>query len=109
MEIQLNLQKLKQLRKSKAWSQSHLADIAGVSLRTIQRIEKSGVASQESVMSICAAYDLQTSDIIKDEDLNDELTTSFMQVVNYKIDHVIVKATCVAFVLAFIMAYFLTE
>jgi len=106
MEMQLNLQKLKQLRKSKAWSQSHLADIAGVSLRTIQRIEKSGVASPESVMSICAAYDLQTSDIIEDDDLTNDITTPFMRMVNYKIDHVIIKATCIAFVLAFIMAYF---
>ncbi|OUL56622.1 helix-turn-helix transcriptional regulator, partial [Pseudoalteromonas ulvae] len=65
MEMQLNVKKLKQLRESKAWSQSQLADVAGISLRTVQRIEKSGVASPESVMSICSAYDIQTSDIIE--------------------------------------------
>lgn len=52
MEMQLNIQKLKQLRESKAWSQSQLADVAGISLRTVQRIEKSGIALPESVMSI---------------------------------------------------------
>ncbi|WP_244898527.1 helix-turn-helix transcriptional regulator, partial [Pseudoalteromonas ulvae] len=56
--MQLNVKKLKQLRESKAWSQSQLADVAGISLRTVQRIEKSGVASPESVMSICSAYDI---------------------------------------------------
>jgi len=38
--MELNKDKLKHLRESKAWSQSHLAEVAGLSLRTIQRIEK---------------------------------------------------------------------
>jgi DNA-binding XRE family transcriptional regulator len=35
MEMQLDVQKLKKLRESKSWSQSHLAEVSGISLRTI--------------------------------------------------------------------------
>ena len=108
MEMQLNVQKLKQLRESKAWSQSQLAEIAGISLRTVQRIEKSGVASPESVMGICSAYDIQTNDLIDNENPPIDITPTFLGVVRYKIDHMIIKATLVSFFVAFIIAFILT-
>jgi len=108
MEMQLNVKKLKQLRESKAWSQSQLADIAGISLRTVQRIEKSGVASPESVMSICSAYDIQTNDLILNEDTPIDMAPTFLSVVRYKIDHMNIKAALVSFFLAFIIAFILT-
>ena len=43
--MQLSVEKLKQLRDLRAWTQSHLAEVSGLSLITIQRIEKTGVAS----------------------------------------------------------------
>jgi len=108
MEMQLNVKKLKQLRESKAWSQSQLADVAGISLRTVQRIEKSGVASPESVMSICSAYDIQTSDIIEKEELPIDMAPTFLGAVRDKVDHVNIKATLVSFFVAFIIAFILT-
>lgn len=108
MEMQLNVQKLKQLRESKAWSQSQLADVAGISLRTVQRIEKSGVASPESVMSICSAYDIQTKDLIKKEEPPIDIAPTFLNVVRYKIDHTNIKATLISFSVAFIIAFILT-
>lgn len=36
----------------RAWSQTQLAEIAGVNLRTIQRVEKEGAASFETLMGI---------------------------------------------------------
>lgn len=108
MEMQLNVQKLKQLRESKAWSQAQLADVAGISLRTVQRIEKSGVASSESVMSICSAYDIQTNDLIEKEELAIDMAPTFLSVVRYKIDHMDKKATLISSLLAFIIAFALT-
>ncbi|WP_083330435.1 MULTISPECIES: helix-turn-helix domain-containing protein [Pseudoalteromonas] len=108
MEMQLNVQKLKQLRESKAWSQSQLADVAGISLRTVQRIEKSGIASPESVMSICSAYDIQTNDLIKKEEPSVDMPPTFLNVVRYKIDNMNIKATLVSFSVAFIIAFILT-
>jgi transcriptional regulator with XRE-family HTH domain len=108
MEIQLNVQKLKQLREYKAWSQSQLADVAGISLRTVQRIEKSGVASSESVMSICSAYDIQADDLIEKEEPQIDMAPTFLSLVRYKIDHMNIKATMISFFVAFIIAFILT-
>jgi transcriptional regulator with XRE-family HTH domain len=57
MDMKIDTQKLIQLRNTKAWSQQHLAEVSGLSLRTIQRIEKTQSASQESVKAIAAAFD----------------------------------------------------
>jgi len=64
MDMQLSVDKLKQQRDLRAWTQSHLAEVSDISLRTIQRIEKSGVASQESAQSICAAYEIKIEDLL---------------------------------------------
>ena len=39
MTMQINAQRVKHLREQKCWSQQQLADMAGISLRTIQRLE----------------------------------------------------------------------
>ncbi|TDF38184.1 XRE family transcriptional regulator [Alteromonadaceae bacterium M269] len=56
-------EKVKQLRLERNWTQQHLADACDVSLRTIQRIEKYGNASYESVMSLCAVLEITKNDI----------------------------------------------
>ncbi|RXF05601.1 helix-turn-helix transcriptional regulator [Pseudoalteromonas sp. PS5] len=63
MDMKLDNAKIKQLRESKAWSQAHLAAVSGISLRTIQRIEKTGSASPESVKSLCATFGIQIKEI----------------------------------------------
>lgn len=108
MEMQLDVQKLKKLRKSKAWSQSHFAEVAGVSLRTIQRIEKSGIASPESAKSICASYDIQVVDLIINEHLKIEAAPTFLSAMRFKVERMDKKATLISFLLAFIIAFALT-
>jgi len=54
-EVKLNPAGVKKSRESKSWTQEHLANAAGVSLRTIQRIETDGSASAESRLAIAAA------------------------------------------------------
>lgn len=56
MEMQLNPKVIKQFREDRAWSQNQLAEVADLSLRTTQRIEKSGVASYESAQALAAAF-----------------------------------------------------
>ena len=56
-------EKVKQLRLERNWTQQHLADACDISLRTIQRIEKYGNASHESVMSLCAVLEITKNDI----------------------------------------------
>lgn len=61
MEIKTNA--LKTLRQNKGWTQQHLADAAGLSLRTIQRVESEGNAAKETVMAICAALEIGREDL----------------------------------------------
>lgn len=57
--MQINKTFLRQEREKRAWSQSHLAEVADLSMRTVQRIEQSGVASMESAKALAAALDLE--------------------------------------------------
>ncbi len=47
--------RLRQMREQRAWSQEQLAEIAGISVRTLQRVESSGVASPETRMALASA------------------------------------------------------
>ena len=58
MEMKVDLDKLLMLRKNKAWTQSHLAEVCGLSLRTIQRIEKSGTASHDSIQAFASIFEV---------------------------------------------------
>jgi len=108
MEMQLDVQRLKELRESKAWSQSHLAEVAGISLRTIQRIEKSGIASPESAKSICASYDIQIVDICVSEHSKVEAAPTLLSVIKFKVEHMDKKSALISFLLAFVIAFVLT-
>lgn len=76
MEIKTNT--LKTLRQKKGWTQQHLADAAGLSLRTIQRLESEGNAAKETVMAICAALEIGREElsIIPKPDLSQLQTIS---------------------------------
>lgn len=67
--MEIYSRKVKQLRKLNNWSQQHLADACDVNLRTIQRVENLGVASHETVMAICVAFDIEHSKIVRMEEI----------------------------------------
>lgn len=50
-------------RSARAWSQQDLADATGLNLRTIQRIERSGVASLRSQRALAAALELDVVEL----------------------------------------------
>lgn len=49
---------IRTLRGERSWSQDQLASISGLSLRTIQRIEKQGTCSLDSKKALASAFDL---------------------------------------------------
>ena len=51
----------------KGWTQQQLADVTSLSLRTIQRIENQGVASNETVNALCAVFAVERSEILTTE------------------------------------------
>ena len=50
-------------REQRGWSQGHLASVAGLSSRTIQRIEKTGSASFESATALASVLSLDVADL----------------------------------------------
>ena len=54
---------IKRERKERAWTQTQLAIITGVNLRTIQRVEKDGAASSETLMGIASAFDIDVREL----------------------------------------------
>lgn len=65
--------KVKAIRESKVWTQQHLAEAAGLSIRTIQRIERGESFSNESILSIAAALDIDIQEIIEVREIMDDL------------------------------------
>ena len=49
---------VRRLREQRAWSQEQLAEVAGLSARTVQRVETGSGASLETRMALAAALDV---------------------------------------------------
>jgi transcriptional regulator with XRE-family HTH domain len=54
MEMKIDAKLVRTEREKRAWSQDHLATVSGLGLRTIQRIEATGLASYESIRALSA-------------------------------------------------------
>lgn len=63
MDIAMNAQQIRKLREARAWSQEHLAEAAGLSLRTIQRVEAEGKASPETRLALAAALEVSVTEL----------------------------------------------
>lgn len=50
-------------REERAWPQRQLADVAEVNIRTIQRLEKDGSASFETLMAVAQAFDMDVKQL----------------------------------------------
>jgi DNA-binding XRE family transcriptional regulator len=63
MDMKVNADLIIKLRIERAWSQQHLADVCGLSIRTIGRVEKQGSASYDTLKALGAAFDLCPQDL----------------------------------------------
>ena len=66
--MKVNTKKILNERKSRAWSQQHLADVCALSLRTIQRVEKEGAGSPETVKALAACFELDANELVEREE-----------------------------------------
>lgn len=57
---------VKNLRTQNGWTQQHLAEICDVSVRTIQRVEKDGVASMETTLALASVFNLPNTALLMD-------------------------------------------
>ena len=65
----INLRDIKKMRLERHWSQDQLAEMSGLNIRTIQRIENGGNAGLESLKSLAAVFEI----IIEDSDKKQEM------------------------------------
>jgi transcriptional regulator with XRE-family HTH domain len=72
MKINRNL--ILALRKQRSWSQDELAVAAGLNLRTVQRIERSGSVSLQSKKALAAAFNIDVNDLDSPEE---SMTTQY--------------------------------
>lgn len=54
---------VKKEREERAWPQRQLAEVAGVNIRTIQRLEKDGTASFETLMGVAQAFEMDVKQL----------------------------------------------
>jgi len=66
MEVQMKIDgsRIRSLREAKAWSQEHLANAAGLSTRTVQRIEAENMASSETRLAVAAALGVPAASLM---------------------------------------------
>jgi transcriptional regulator with XRE-family HTH domain len=64
---------IKELRLSHGWSQEQLAQFSGLSVRTIQRLERGQNAGLESLKSIAATFDIDVAELNEQSQQKDEL------------------------------------
>lgn len=55
--------KLRKMRLSRAWSQEQVAEMTGLSVRTVQRIERGQTASLDSLKALAAVFDVNVNEI----------------------------------------------
>ena len=66
---------IQKLRLQRGWSQQQLADLSGLSVRTIQRMEQGQAASNESLKSLAAVFEVDFL-TLKDASMTDKLAHS---------------------------------
>jgi len=74
MDMKINKEILRRERELRAWTQSHLAEVADLSMRTVQRIERTGDASMESAGALAAALDINLAVLMEASIVSEETT-----------------------------------
>jgi transcriptional regulator with XRE-family HTH domain len=67
---------VRKLRLRKGWSQEQLADASGLSVRTIQRIERGDTPGLETLKSLAAVFETDVSTLREEHDMSAQATPS---------------------------------
>jgi transcriptional regulator with XRE-family HTH domain len=63
MTMHVDSKRIRAEREQRAWSQEHLASAAGVSLRTVQRVEGTGLASYDTAQAVAAVFGIDVAEL----------------------------------------------
>ncbi|SDM63710.1 helix-turn-helix domain-containing protein [Maricaulis salignorans] len=69
MAYKTDADKIKRWREERHWSQEHLAELAGIGLRTVQRIENGEQASRDSLTALAAAFNVEAIALVIDPEV----------------------------------------
>jgi len=99
----INLRDIKKMRLERHWSQDQLAEMSGLSIRTIQRIENGENAGLESLKSLAAVFEINITDSDKAQEM-EQIRKEEEYVQNlkgfYKLFAVAILSLVVPFILA---------
>ena len=62
--MKINGEAVRKLREAKSWSQEHLASAAGLSARTVQRVEADSIGSAETRLALAAALSVPVATLM---------------------------------------------
>lgn len=65
--MHINSARLRELRISRQWSQEQLAQLSGLNLRTIQRLESGAKISTESLKALAAVFEVPANSLLVGE------------------------------------------
>ena len=99
----INLRDIKKMRLERHWSQDQLAEMSGLSIRTVQRIENGENAGLESLKSLAAVFETNIADSDKKVEMEQvRKEEAYVQNVKgfYKLLAVAILSLVVPFILA---------
>ena len=67
---------IRKYRLQRGWSQDQLAEIAGLSVRTVQRIERGQTPGLESLKSLAAAFDISLDELKPETEMSNQTIDS---------------------------------
>lgn len=68
---------VRKIRLQRGWSQEHLSQLSGLSVRTIQRIERGQKAGLESLNALAAVFEISITELQVESDMNNKQQTAF--------------------------------
>ena len=99
----MNIRDIKKMRLERHWSQDQLAEMSGLSIRTVQRIENGENAGLESLKSLAAVFETNITDSNKKEEMEQiRKEEAYVQNVKgfYKLLAIAILSLIVPFILA---------
>lgn len=80
--MKIDANRIRTLREARGWSQEHLAAVAGLSARTVQRLEAEGRAAHESRMAVAAALGVEPERLLETDTAPAQATAASIQNAN---------------------------
>ena len=79
---------LRTLRLQRGWSQDHLAQLSGLSIRTIQRFEQGENASLETLKSLAAVFEVSIQELQAEDSTETEISSNQKKEIRKAVRHV---------------------